>query len=430
MVDEVFVFAHIDGDYVPAGKLKFIAEAGERTCQFAYGTKYSSRDGAFPIDPVNLPLGTRETIQPPQDFELFPAMRDSMPDSWGKHLLEKEVGRALPGESYYLLATGSGRVGALAYGPNVNAPLRLKPSARRNADEWVDYEIDGEAVSIEDLVTAADEIDSIDRLDRKFSRFVRRGSSLGGARPKAAARYKGREWIAKFQRQDDTYNQVRAEYATMKLAQGLGLIVPNIDLIQVLGKDVFLIERFDREVHGNKLCRLPFVSAQTLLNLHEQHGLTVSYAEIADAVSQYGEETKKDRRNLFERMVFNILCGNTDDHLRNHGFLWNRKGWSLSPLYDVVPQPQDIRDRGQSLVVGQDGYETTLGNALSDCGRFGLKSEEAFSTVEKMQKYVRSNWEAAFSRAGFSNKDREYFTSCFAQCDEIIKPASQQANKR
>lgn len=161
----------------------------------------------------------------------------------------------------------------------------------------------------------------------------------------------------------------------MLLAAECRLNVPPLAFQRVLDRDVYLIECFDRKVVGDRLDRLPFASGLTLLGAHESDVSRYACADLAAALRQHGTSVRADLKELFRRMVFNILVTNDDDHLRNHGFLWDGKGWRLSPLYDVVPKPQVGLDRRLVLGVGSDGRSATLTNALSTSAQFDLSRE-------------------------------------------------------
>ena len=168
--------------------------------------------------------------------------------------------------------------------------------------------------------------------------------------------------------------------------------------------------------------RLPFVSGLTLLGLHESESARGSYRALAEALRRYGSHPLEDGRELWKRMVFNILCNNIDDHLRNHGFVWDTKGsgWRLSPLYDVVPFPQLAQERYLAIGVGTAGRLATLRNALSEASSFGLSPHEAFGLASAMQQQVKANWRQVFKDAGLSTGDSTRLESCFLACEEPL----------
>jgi serine/threonine-protein kinase HipA len=265
------------------------------------------------------------------------------------------------------------------------------------------------------------DVDTADDLPRKHARFLSRGSSLGGARPKATTEYDGKQWIAKFGRADDHLPMCRAEYATMTLAHLVGITVPPVRIEKVLGQDVYLIERFDRTANGATYFRTPFISGLTITGAHESESSQQSYRRLAEQLRLFGSDPVKDSKELWRRMLFNILCNNTDDHLRNHGFLWDGNGWRLSPAYDIVPYPQVSLERDLAIGVGRNGRQATLKNALSDAASFGLSQYQAVVLAVNAQKKVKANWEEVFRKSGITHAELERLRTCFIACDELIQ---------
>ena len=241
----------------------------------------------------------------------------------------------------------------------------------------------------------------------------------------ATTEYDGKQWIAKFGRADDRFPVCRAEYVTMLLAAQVGINVPTVRIDKILGQDIYLIERFDRIPDGKEYKRLPFISGLTIIGAHESESPLQSYRRLAEQLRLFGSNPLKDAQELWRRMVFNILCNNNDDHLRNHGFLWDGKGWRLSPGYDIVPFPQAGLQRDLAIGVGRNGREATLHNALSDVGSFGLSRNEAVTIARDMQKTVKSGWQKLFKGNGFSLAEIERLRSCFIACDETIQDGSE-----
>lgn len=207
----------------------------------------------------------------------------------------------------------------------------------------------------------------------------------------------------------------------MTLAKKCGLRVPDVEIVKVLDRDIFLIRRFDR-IGGSEMGtyhRLHFNSALTILNAHESESSRRSYEEIADIVRRFSADPKGDCRELYKRMIFNILVNNNDDHLRNHGFLLNGTHWNLSPLYDVVPNVQISLERDLAIGVGTQGRRATLANALSRSAAFYLSKDEAKNEIQKMQSIVLE-WKNHFIQSGFTVKKADDFQSCFIAVDEPV----------
>jgi serine/threonine-protein kinase HipA len=188
-----------------------------------------------------------------------------------------------------------------------------------------------------------------------------------------------------------------------------------------LGQDVYLIERFDRVPNKGGYRRIPFISGLTILGAHESESSLQSYIGLAEQMRRIGSEPAVDANELWRRMVFNILCNNNDDHLRNHGFLWDGRGWRLSPGYDIVSFPQVGTERDLAIGVGRNGRRATIQNALTEVASFGLSRPESTSLARNMQQVVKANWEQLCSNNGFSVLEIERLRTCFLACDESIR---------
>ena len=410
-----YVYLHLPENAVPVGLLTMEGEGRAAVARFSYGRRYLQRKDAFPVDPVQLPLGEQEYLAP-EGFALFNGIRDAAPDGWGRHLLDCAAGARVLTEFDYLVATGEDRVGALAFGPDLSGPTRIVPwdaSASASPSD----PLAGKQLDLAALLDAIREFDSAEELPAAHRRFLVRGSSLGGARPKAAVDDGRQQWIAKFTRAEDRYPVCRAEHAAMKLASRVGLCVPKVRLERVMDHDIYLVERFDRE--GKK--RIPFISGLTLIGARESESSQQSYRALAEQLRRFGSRPRDDAKELWLRMIFNILCNNTDDHLRNHGFLWDGTGWRLSPAYDVVPFPQVGRERYLAIGVGKEGRQATIANALSQAESFGLSVEEAAPLAITMRNKMKREWEKVFRSSGMVTADIERLRSCFLACEEAIK---------
>jgi serine/threonine-protein kinase HipA len=420
---EAYVYIHLDEGPVPAGILETAGTGREAGARFRYGRRYLQRSDRLPIDPVQLPLtepdDDREYITE-EGFALFNGIRDAAPDGWGRHLMDRAAGAQALSELDYLVATGESRVGALAFGTDLSGPRRIVPWAEADGAEG---DIDGEDLDFAGMLEAVRELDTAEGLPPKHRRFLVRGSSLGGARPKATAEFDGRQWIAKFGRPDDRSPMCRVEYVTMKLAERVGITVPTVRLEKVLGQDIYLVERFDRVRNDKGYRRVPFISGLTILGAHESESMGQSYRGLADQLRRLGSAPTEDAKELWRRMIFNILCNNNDDHLRNHGFLWDGRGWRLSPGYDIVSFPQVGTERDLAIGVGHGGRRATIENALSDIAGFGLSRSEAVSMARSMQRIVKANWEKLCVESGLSALEIDRLRSCYIACDEQIQAA-------
>ena len=242
------------------------------------------------------------------------------------------------------------------------------------------------------------------------------GSSLGGARPKASIRdFDGSLAIAKFPRKDDEFNIVVWEAVTLTLAENAGIRVPKHRLETILGKSVLIIKRFDRD-GGN---RIPFLSAMSMLGAHdnEQH----SYLEMAYALAQNGASPEEDMKELWRRIVFTIMVSNTDDHLRNHGFIYERyKGWRLSPAYDINPTPLEIAPHILTTSIDFNDNTASLETAMRVAKEFRLKKDEALLIIKEVASRVKQ-WRQVAAKFGLSKQECDKMSSAFIyeETDEI-----------
>lgn len=399
---------------VPAGLLTLDETGAETTrSSFSYGRLYVQRDNALPVDPLSLPLTSKQKtdLVPAGGLALFGALRDASPDFWGRRVIENKLHVApntLP-ESVFLDHAGPNRIGALN----------------------VQLERDGEAsagslprqIQLEYLLEAADRVEEGLPVPAQMEYFFAAAPSLGGARPKALIEDSGSQWIAKFPARGDKMDMSWIEYGTLRLAERAGLRVPPVRLVTLPGdRNVMLIQRFDRLSEAESFAKIHMVSALTMLGIHEQESHTAHYADIARVIEQFGARgaVEADRTELFKRMVFNVLVSNDDDHLRNHAFIYEAEGegWRLSPLYDVVPRSSAARERFLHLSIGPFGRLSTLDNALSGCGQFGLKPSEAAAAINDVASVTRE-WMGHFEEFGVPGKQIDLVGSAFRRPSDI-----------
>ena len=263
-------------------------------------------------------------------------------------------------------------------------------------------------------MSAADKVadESDDEEDLRL--LVQPGSSLGGARPKASVRDDdGQLAIAKFPHKEDTVNTVLWEAVALTLARRAGIEVADWRIIPLAQKAALLVRRFDRQ--GNR--RIPFLSAMSMLAAADDDDELHSYQEIADALRRHGASPRQDLAQLWRRAVFNVLISNTDDHLRNHGFLYaGPEGWRLSPAYDLNPVPVDIRPRILSTAIGADDPAASMDLAFAHAGYFGLKPGEARGNAAEVANAV-SAWRRIATAQGLKAHDIDRMASAFEHED-------------
>ena len=398
----IFIYLPNEVVAVPAGI--FTHDDGLRLGTFAYGRRYIERDNALPVDPVSLSLGSRAN-EVLSNGGIYGAFRDASPDYWGRMVIAAQL-KAPPealSEIDYLLASNATRVG--------NLDFRLSPEDPEPALQPPNFN------QLSEIIEAAASIEAGQMADDHLLQLLRQGSSMGGARPKCTVEWNDALWIAKFPARGDSMNIPRIEYATMSLASLCGIHIPEIAIIPVGGRDIFLIRRFDREKTAAGWFRRGFISGLSFMQWDEMDRARWDYTAIADSMRR--SMTIEDIHALYQRMVFNILVRNTDDHPRNHGFLADSTAqMTLSPAYDIVPTPTVAGVGSEfrlAMSIGKHGREATLANALSHAARFGLAEKKAREVVEQLSATVRV-WRDHFEQFGVTGHDLDMLTPSFARC--------------
>jgi serine/threonine-protein kinase HipA len=234
------------------------------------------------------------------------------------------------------------------------------------------------------------------------------GSSLGGARPKASVvEADGALSIAKFPKETDEYALERWEAVALRLAARAGIEAASARVLEVDGRVALVVRRFDRD--GAR--RVPYLSAMAMLDRAD--GERASYLEIADAIGRHGAHADADRRELYRRLAFNVLVSNVDDHLRNHGFLWDGpEGWRLSPAFDLNPTPTDVRERRLTTAIDLEDGTCDLELVLAVAPFFGLGAREARSLIRGVADGVGA-WRTVASDLGAGRAEVDRMASAF-----------------
>lgn len=393
------VTIQIDGEDVPAGTLYANVRHGQESASFRYEESYLADARSFPLAP-DMPL-IRGALHS-QGAPMFRAFEDCMPDRWGKNLLLRAERRAARSEQraarmlfeHDMLAGVSDitRQGALRIWAG---EVPLAPQS-----EGVPRE-----VRIPDLLAAAD-LAATD-LDADVSDLVAAGSSLGGARPKASVVDEhGVLYIAKFPKVDELpHEDVCAwEKTALDLASRAGIRVPLTRLVRIGERAVLLLGRFDRD--GEK--RVPYISGLTAVQGDD--GGRYSYLDLVSFLEEEGSAPGEDIRELWRRVLFSCAIGNTDDHMRNHGFLREANGWRLSPAFDVNPTSGDNPKYLRSAIDFEDD-EANPQAAVSACEWYRVDHDEACRESHRMAGVLRT-WRKAAAANGVSKASREYMASC------------------
>jgi serine/threonine-protein kinase HipA len=404
------VIVHLDAPELGAegivGALARKRSAATSVTSFEYEPRWTTWPASFPLDP-SLPLYEGEQYLP----ALPGVFADAAPDRWGRLLLERrEALAARRGEraqrrldewDFLVGVNDVTRMGALRLARTTDGaflddePLAVPPSTRlRDLEHW--------ARELEAGLPA-----ELEEEDRWIAMLVAPGSSLGGARPKASFRDEdGALWIAKFPSREDRHDVGGWEYVLSLLAADGGIEVPEAKALR-LGSAyrTFCAKRFDRSGDARHL----YASAMTLTgrNDHEE----ASYLDIAQAIVNFGDPAaiEEDLAQLFRRVVFNVLTGNRDDHLRNHGFLRSEGGWRLAPAFDLNPS---LQKQEHSLALDDSIRQPDLDLVRETCALYRLSASQADRIVDEVDA-AASGWKGMARDAGLSGEEVERLAGAF-----------------
>jgi serine/threonine-protein kinase HipA len=392
---EAYVWIWLPGEIEPVVAGKLTAE--EDTLVFNYGKSYLERDNAISIYDRELPL--RPGALPlPKGLTIPGCIRDGAPDAWGRRvLLNRLLGRKgknadVSGldELTYLLESGSDRIGALDF---QISPVKYVPRSPVNA-------------SLEELLRSAEKVEKGIPLNADLDEALHHGSSIGGARPKALIEHQNKKYIAKFSSTTDLYSVVKAEFIAMRLAKLSGLHTAEVNMTSVLGKEVLLIERFDRIWSEKGWQRRPMLSALTLLGLDEMMTRYASYQDLAEIVRHKFTGVQATLKELLARIVFNILVGNTDDHARNHAAFWNGETLSLTPVYDICPQGRSGNEATQAMLIDGDNRMSRVSSCLDAAHQYLLSPDDARAIVSHQLTMIGNCWNDVCQKADLGETDR------------------------
>lgn len=398
---------------VVAGELRFDAKGRQ---SFVYGRSYLERGNAGPIYEPELPLrpGAHEPID---GLDHFSCLRDAAPDAWGRRVIENRLfGRKERAagedvdESTYLLHSGSDRTGALDF--------------QESASEYIPRELG--TASLVELHEAAERLATHQPIPPELEEALNHGTSIGGARPKAAITGENAKYVAKFSISTDNFQIVKAEYVAMTLAARLGMNVAEVSLEKSAEKDVLLVKRFDRQPGTSGWCRRSIVSALTVLGLDEKWAREATYPNLVDQLRIHGLAFKKDATELFSRLVFNVLIGNTDDHARNHSFFVEGNTIRLTPAYDITPFPRAGGEASHGMKITQRSNLSRIRLCLETAPELGLSEDEARSIVEAQVRGIAENFDGLCEEIGMAQTTRSQLRrravlnpDVFSGCEEL-----------
>lgn len=389
--NELYVWTWLPGQTEPvvAGRVDQVGPL----VTFTYSLKFRSRPDAISLYGPELPL--RQGIQEPANgLTIAGALRDGSPDRWGRGVIERTRGVAANSlsELEYMLSSSSNRFGALDF--------QVSPET---------YVARDDSATLDELHQAAMLLDEGETLSPALDAALLHGTSLGGARPKATlTEADGTEWLAKFASSDDRlFSVVNAEGAMLELARKAGLPVPETKVVESLGKEVLLVERFDRDGHGG---RHHVVSGLTMAQQDEMYARYVSYPQILDVLRLHAKDASLPGPELFRRIAFNIAISNNDDHARNHAAFWDGHHLELTPVYDLAPGPRSGDTFQQAMAYGRGVNGARVSNfaaLVKESEIYGISAGEAHDIIEHLADTINENWDEAADRARLKIADKD-----------------------
>lgn len=408
---DIWVYAHWAGMEVPKciGVLSAQQAKGRKAFSFTYDAGWLQTSEQILLDPE---LSWYPGTQYPDQKENFGVFLDSMPDTWGRTLLKrraaiiaKESGKAVPklyDIDFLLGVYDESRMGALRFKLSKDGPF-LDDSKKHPIPPWT---------SLRELQQSVNVLES-DKENKDIKKWlailIAPGSSLGGARPKANIIDSGGNlWIAKFPSKNDHIDKAAWEYMAYRLAKNCGIEMAESSIEKVAGKHhTFFTKRFDR----NKTERIHFASAMTMTGYNEDilKEKTASYMDIAEFIQFHSANVMEDLSQLWKRIVFNIAISNTDDHLRNHGFILTNEGWRLSPAYDINPS---IDKEGLALNIDNDDNSLDIELAKS-VGKYFQLSGELMEIIIKQVNKATTKWKVIANETGISRAEQELMDPAF-----------------
>ena len=408
---DIFVYAHWQGMQEPKiiGVLSAHFAKAKKAFSFEYDKDWIKSEQQMLLDPD---IQFYSGLQYPNNKENFGIFLDSMPDTWGRTLMKRRVNQQAKekGEKaptlydidFLLGVYDESRMGALRFKTNTNGEF-LDNNSTSPTPPWS---------SIRELQNASKMLENdeeSDEVKKWLSVLMAPGSSLGGARPKANILDENKElWIAKFPSKNDTIDKASWEFLAYQLAINVGIEMAPCRIEKISGNyHTFFTKRFDRE----KGERIHFASAMTMTGNNEDtiRDNTASYLDIADFIQNYGTNINENLRQLWRRIIFNIAISNTDDHLRNHGFILTKDGWILSPAYDLNPS---IDKDGLALNIDTNNNALDIELAKSVGEYFRLNNNQMETIIQEVVAVV-SQWKTIAKEIGISRNEMELMSKAF-----------------
>ncbi len=410
----IYVYDHFSSDEpLLLGKLYVNAQKGTENYSFEYDNDWLKNTNlTVSLDPDLMSYGGRHF---PNGSGIFGIFSDASPDRWGRVLMmkrerlqadkENRKPNKLSDSDYLMGVYDETRMGGIRF--------KLEPDGEFLSNDKETATPPWTTLRTLEEASRNFENDAKKLNEKWLNQLIRPGSSLGGARPKATVvDTEGNLWIAKFPSQNDENNTGAWEKVVHDMAKMCGLNVPEskLETFSSLGS-TFLVKRFDRD----KNRRIHFASAMTLLGKNDGASAAdgTSYLDIVAFIKANGARPKADLLELWKRIVFNIAVSNTDDHLRNHAFIFTKTGWILSPLYDVNPVPY-----GNDLAINIDEMRSDLDIdvAIETADRFGINEADAVKIADEITTIVRENWERLAKQYNIPRGKIEDMRPAFSAC--------------
>jgi serine/threonine-protein kinase HipA len=396
--DEAYVWVWLPGATAPVVAGRLYAHDG--LVSFNYGRSFLELRGAIPLYLPELPLQAGE-LPLLAGLTMPGCIRDAAPDAWGRRVIlnrkfgvkADEIAQLDLSELTFLLESGSDRIGALDFQVS---PTKYEPRAQANA-------------TLEELVQSAERVEKGIPLTPELDQALHHGSSIGGARPKALIEDGAVKHVAKFSSSTDLYSVVKGEFIAMRLAVLCGINAASVSLVRAAHKDVLLVERFDRVKAAGGWQRKTMVSALTILALDEMMARYASYQDLAEIIRHRFTAPSETLREMFSRIVFNILCGNTDDHARNHAAFWDGAKLTLTPAYDICPQGRSGQEASQAMLISGNNRMSRIASCLDAAHHFLLGAPQAAAIVESQLRCIAENWPRVSAEAALTKTDRNLF---------------------
>ncbi len=407
MTETLEVYVDSLGETRLVGLCRYADKFRSQSSIFEYADEWLTYRKPFALDPANLPLSPHPVYSNSEKSALPGPLRDSAPDRWGRQLIHRAFRRSgekrsLSEIDYLLAMKDATRIGALRY--------------RRAGESHLNFNI-GEyqtppLTQMSALLNAVDAVLNNTETTDDLHLLLNQGSPLGGARPKSAVVDKdGQLAIAKFPKLDDDRSITHGEILALTLAKQAGINTACGRIEVVAGRSVALIRRFDRAEHR----RIPFLSAMSLLGIND--GDIATYTDIAESIRMHSISPIQDLCDLWRRMIFGVMIGNVDDHLRNHGFLYAGDGkWQLSPAYDLNPVPLEESVRELTTWISEEGPQASIDLARRAAPYFALKANQADQIIIEVSQVI-AKWREVARQLGMSAVDIDAYASAFESAE-------------